>query len=228
MRLILTNDDGIEAPGLASLRRACEPLGDLLVIAPDRCHSSMSHRVTTDAAIEVTEIGTNCHRAGGTPADCARIAITCLAPDARWLIAGINRGGNLGADTHISGTVAAAREAALLGRHSIAISHYVAKGRDVDWDAAVRRAGAALARIFAEEQQPGTFWNVNLPHPPEGAREPEIVFCPLDPSPLDVRFRRNGSEFRYYGDYHGRPRLSGSDVDRCFAGDITVSRLTVK
>jgi 5'-nucleotidase len=227
LRLILTNDDGIDAPGLEALYAACADLGEILVAAPDRCHSSMSHRVTTDTAIEVTEIAPDRFRVAGTPADCARIAIACLAPEAEWAIAGINRGGNLGADTYISGTVAAAREAALLGRHAVAISQYVAKGRAVDWSLAGRWARAALARILGEEQRPGIFWNVNLPHPVAGAREPEIVFCPADTSPLDVRFRRSGSEYWYCGDYHGRPRIHGSDVERCFAGDITVTELTV-
>jgi 5'-nucleotidase len=187
----------------------------------------MSHRVTTDAPIHAIEIEPAKFRVEGTPADCARIAITCLAPDAEWLIAGINRGGNLGADTYISGTVAAAREAALLGRNAVAVSQYVAKGRQVDWAAASVRTRAALERIFAEEQAPGAYWNVNLPHPAEDAAEPAIVFCPVDPSPLDVRFRRNGTEFHYSGNYHGRRRIPGSDVDRCFSGDVAISKLTV-
>ena len=227
MRIILTNDDGIGAPGLEALYRACFGLGEILVAAPDCCHSSMSHRVTTDRSIQVSEVAPERFRIDGTPADCARIAVMCLAPEAEWVISGINRGGNLGADIYISGTVAAAREAALLGRHAAAISQYVAKGREVDWSESGRQARAALLLVLGEKQEPGVFWNINLPHPDAGAEEPPIVFCPADTSPLDVRFQRKGSEYRYCGDYHGRPRIPGSDVERCFAGDITVTKLFV-
>lgn len=227
MRIILTNDDGIDAPGLDALCDACAGMGDALVVAPDRCHSSMSHRVTTDRAIEVVEITIGRFRVEGAPADCARIAATCLAPQAEWVISGINRGGNLGADIHISGTVAAAREAALLGRHAAAVSQYVARGREVNWSLSAKLARAALERVRSEEQGPGIFWNINLPHPPEGAREPEIVFCAADPSALDVRFLKTGSAYRYCGQYQERPRVPGCDVERCFGGDITVTKLKV-
>ncbi len=69
------------------------------------------------------------YRVDGTPADCTRLALSCLVPDADWVISGINRGGNLGADTYISGTVAAAREAALIGVSSAAISRLANQGK---------------------------------------------------------------------------------------------------
>ncbi len=227
-RLILTNDDGIDAPGLGALAEACTGLGEVVTVAPDRCHSSMSHCVTTERPISVSESGPGRWRVEGSPADCARIAITCIAPQAEWLVAGINRGGNLGADVFVSGTVAAAREAALLGKTAVAISQYIAKGRTVDWRVTARRARQALKRIMARplEDRRGVFWNVNLPSLDSDA-EAELVFCPADTLPLDVQFQVNGSEFRYSGSYQARPRTPGADVELCFAGNITVSLLTV-
>jgi 5'-nucleotidase len=225
MKLVLTNDDGIEAPGLDALRDACAELGDCVVVAPAEALSGVSHRVTTDEPIAVVEEDAAVYRVHGTPADCVRIALVDIAPDAAWVLAGVNRGGNLGADVYLSGTVAAAREAALLGRASISLSQYVVRGREVDWTMVSRRAQAVLRLLFSRPHQPGSFWSVNLPHSPARGEEPEVVFCELDPSPLDVRYRLEGGAYVFEGDYHGRPRVPGRDVDVCFSGRVAVTRI---
>src|SRR5262245_38934404 len=125
LELLLTNDDGIDAPGIEALHQAVEGLGRCLVVAPDSARSGAGHSVTTKEPILVRRIREGWHALAGTPADCTRVALTQLATRTDWVLAGINRGGNLGADTYISGTVAAAREAAFLGRPSMAISQYV-------------------------------------------------------------------------------------------------------
>ena len=122
----------------------------------------------------------------GTPADCVRLALHHLAPRPSWVLAGINAGGNLGTDVYYSGTVAAVREAAIHGVPGIALSHYIARGRAFDWDRAKRWAEALLRRLMAQPWEPGTFWNVNFPHLEPEQPEPDIVFCPLDPSPLPL------------------------------------------
>jgi 5'-nucleotidase len=228
MKIILTNDDGIDAPGLEALRKVCTPWGDIVIVAPSECHSSMSHRVTTSESIAVTEEGEGRFRVGGTPADCTRLALTCLAPDAAWVISGINRGGNLGADTYISGTVAAAREAALMGFPAVAISHYVAKGRTLNWAAAERRASLAIAHVMAHPPTVGYFWNINLPHPENDEAECELSLCPLDYGPLPVRFAKEGSGYRYCGQYHERPAVPGHDVSECFGGKIAATLIPVR
>ncbi len=220
---MLTNDDGIEAPGLAALTKACQALGETTLVAPDRCHSSMSHHVTTDHPIPVREVGPNRFSVEGGPADCARLARACLAVDATWLISGINRGGNLGMDTCYSGTVAAAREAALLGWPAIAISHFIAKGKEVDWDLAAVRAAAVLRELIKKELAPGEFWNVNLPHGSES--QPQTVFCDLDHSALPVNYSVENGAYKYSGQYSSRARVPGRDVELCFSGAITISRL---
>lgn len=186
----------------------------------------MSHQISTAFEIPVAELAQARFQVSGSPADCARLAIAVLGTRAEWLIAGINRGGNLGADTCYSGTVAAAREAALLGLPAIAISHYVAKGCEVDWTAASQLASRVLKHLVSLPLSPGEFWNVNLPHPPEEDAEPELIMCPLDPSPLPLSYLKVGDAYRYTGTYHDRARVPGHDVAECFAGAITVTRLS--
>jgi 5'-nucleotidase len=228
MKIILTNDDGIDAPGLAALGHVVARWGTIVVAAPSVCHSSMSHRVTTTEEIPVTEDGPGQFRVEGTPADCTRLALTCLAPDADWVISGINRGGNLGADTYISGTVAAAREAALMGVPAIAISHYVAKGRVLNWAAAARRAAMALTHAMANPPKRGQFWNINLPHPEDDQTECELSICPLDYGPLAVKFEKTRAGYRYCGEYHERPAVPGHDVAECFGGRIAATLIPVR
>lgn len=228
MQLVLTNDDGIDAPGLAALEAAAGTAGELMIVAPAEGQSGVGHQITTHEPIQVDTLAPGRIRVAGTPADCARIALTTLAPQAAWLLSGINRGGNLGADVYTSGTVAAAREAALLGYRAIALSQYVARERALDWDLTQRRVAAVLALLLERPLEPGHFWNVNLPHPPGDEPALPIVFCGLDTRPLGVRYRRDGDLYTYTGDYHDRPRHAGRDVDVCMGGRIAVTKVTLE
>jgi 5'-nucleotidase len=224
MRLLLTNDDGIDAPGLRALLDATSGLGEPVVVAPLEHQSGCSHRVTTHQPLRL-HARPKCQFAiDGTPADCVRVGLH-LYPDVDWVLSGVNEGGNLGADVHISGTVAAVREAVLHGRPGVALSQYHCRGRPIDWPAAAAWLRPLLEQLLARPWTPGTFWNVNLPHLEAGAAWPEVVFCPPEPGPLPLSFRRDGDLFHYNGDYHGRARRSGSDVDVCFGGRIAVSEL---
>ena len=225
--LVLTNDDGIDAPGLAALVEATTGLGERRVVAPMGPWSGRSHAVTTHGPIRVETRPGARFAIDGTPADCVRLALHHLAPGASWVLAGINAGGNLGADVHHSGTVAAAREAVLHGTPAVALSHYIARGRPIDWDLAARRAAGVLRDLLGRPWVPGTFWNVNLPDPEPGAPEPAVVFCGLDPSPLPLSFRVEGDLAHYDGDYHLRPRLPSGDVAACFGGQIAVTRIPI-
>jgi 5'-nucleotidase len=227
MKLLLTNDDGIDAPGLEALTAAAAEIGTPVVVAPVEAHSGCSHRVTTSQPIRVRQQEIDRFAVEGTPADCVRVALHDVAPDAAWVLAGINAGGNLGADVWHSGTVAAVREAVLHGWPGVALSQYHRKGQPIDWRRAAAWAVPVLRRLLAEPQAPGVFWNVNLPHLAAGAADPAVVFCPLDPTPLPLSFRREGELRHYDGDYHSRGRKSGSDVDVCFNGAIAVSRIAL-
>jgi 5'-nucleotidase len=221
--LLLTNDDGWDAPGLEALREGMLELGRCRVIAPLSPLSGCGHRVTTHGPIAATRLGPDRLAVAGTPADCVRLALHHLAPDIDWVLSGINAGGNLGADVHHSGTVAAVREGVLHGLPGIALSHYLARGRAVDWSRAARWARAVVSRLVAEPWERGTFWNVNFPHLAPEDREPEVVFCPLDPSPLPLYYHVEGDQAVYAGDYQSRLRRPGSDVDVCFGGQIAVT-----
>jgi len=226
--LSITNADGVDAAGLAALAGAVAGLGEPLIVAPAGPQSGVGHQVTTEGEIWVDRLAGDRWRIEGTPADCARLALTELAPRAAWLLSGINHGGNLGADIYTSGTVAAAREAALLGCPAIAVSHYVARGRAVDWGLAARRLGPLLRDLLARRLEPGHFWNVNLPHPAADDDALPVIFCGLDTRPHGVRYRRDGNAFAYVGDYHTRPRQPGRDVDVCMGGRIAVTKVTLE
>ncbi|MDX2035930.1 MAG: 5'/3'-nucleotidase SurE [Isosphaeraceae bacterium] len=225
--LLLTNDDGIDAPGLAALVRAIDGLGDShAIVAPADPQSGCGHRVTTHATI-ASDHRSDGIAVQGTPADCVRLGLHLLAPKSTWVIAGINAGGNLGTDIHHSGTVAAVREGVIRGIPGIAVSHYIARGRAIDWDRAAARARGVIARLLELPCPAGAFWNINLPHPPADAPEPEVVFCPVDPSPLPLDFRHEPEGLIYSGDYQRRERVAGFDVDVCFSGKIAVSLVQV-
>jgi len=225
MKFLLTNDEGIDAPGLAALEQAARGLGDCVVVAPDRHLSGCGHQTTTDRHLQLTQTAEGWHALDGTPVDCVRIAQAHVAPDADWVLAGINEGGNLGADLYRSGTVAAVREAALLGKPGIAFSQYRRRDSAADWDRAARWTVDVARLILARPTEPGVFWNVNLPDPLHPVAMPEIVFCPADPHPFPVDFHFADGRFRHSGNYHERPRDPGHDIAVCFSGCISVTRV---
>jgi 5'-nucleotidase len=226
MKLLLTNDDGIEADGLRTLLAATSGLGEPVVVAPFGPQSGVSHAVTTDGPVRV-DARDGQFAVRGTPADCVRVGLHRLCPDAGLVLSGINHGGNLGADVHYSGTVAAVREAVLHGWSGIAFSYYRKRGVEFDWPRAGRWAARVLAELLANPPAPGSFYNVNLPHLRPDEVDPEVVFCPLDPNPLPLSYRHEDDVGMHYdGDYHNRKRTAGADVDVCFGGRIAVT--TVK
>jgi 5'-nucleotidase len=163
----------------------------------------------------------------GTPADCVRVGLHHIVPDAAWVLSGINAGGNLGDDVWHSGTVAAVREAVLHGWPGIAFSHFRKKGMQYNWEVAARCVARIALDLMARPWRPGLFWNVNLPHLEPATPMPKVVFCPLDPAPLPLSFRHEGELFHYDGDYHKRHHQAGSDVDVCFRGGIAVTEIAL-
>ena len=235
MRILLINDDGIDAPGLAALQRACESIAavnndELYIVAPDGEASQIGHRVTTAEPLHVSERGERRFAVSGTPADCTRLALTALLPFRPDLVlSGINAGGNLGHDLVISGTVAAAREAAYLGVPAIAVSHYMKADFKLCWDTAAGRTARALEALLPTDFQDGEYLNINLPHIAPDAAEPEVVEAHAERSPLLVSYEVTGENgYRYTGRYADRPiSAPDSDVAVCFGGNISLSRLRV-
>lgn len=227
MKALLSNDDGIDAAGIAALAEAVAPFFDqVVVVAPHKCWSGCGHQTTTGSPIGIREVRPDWWVALGTPADCVRLAMLHIAPDVDWVFSGINHGGNLGVDVHMSGTVAAAREASLFGRPAVAFSHYLKRDRELDWAFASQMVRASLETILRDPPPQG-YLNVNLPHIDSGNGPPELRECPLAKEQFRFRVEQGEGALTIGSDYHARPRTAGSDVDVCFGGEISLTRLVV-
>jgi len=170
MRILLSNDDGYQAPGLRQLAAALAPLAEIRVVAPDRNRSAASNSLTLENPIRAWHEDDGVVRVDGTPTDCVHLAITGLLdeePD--MVIAGINAGSNMGDDVIYSGTVAAAMEGRFLGLPAIAVSLVGEKLRH--YDSAARVVVKLLARLENDPLPADTILNVNVPDVPWEAIE---------------------------------------------------------
>ena len=169
MDILVSNDDGIGAPGLQALAEALAELGEVTVVAPDRERSAAGHSLTLHRPLRVTRIDRRWYSVDGTPTDAVALALKGLLdrpPD--LVVAGINEGANLGDDVTYSGTVAAAAEATLCGRPAMAVSLAMdGEGRHLETAAAY---AVMVAREMARRGLPaGTLLNMNVPNVPAEA-----------------------------------------------------------
>lgn len=235
LHFLLTNDDGIEAPGLAALAAAVSaiPGATYTIAAPDREYSQCGHRVTTTEVLKVRQKAERAYAVSGTPADCVRAAVFGLGIKPDFVLSGVNAGGNMGQDLVISGTVAGAREAAYHGLRSAAFSHYLVKGIALDWERTARWTTQLIEWMLGQDLADGAFWNVNFPHLPPGedALPTRAITSPARPPMLvsyDGTAGKAGEwDLRYTARYADRPAPEGSDVNACFGGEVSVSRLSV-
>jgi 5'-nucleotidase len=226
MVFVLTNDDGVDAPGLQALLETARQIElSAVIVAPKTEWSGCGHQVTTTRPITVEQRSEAVYAIAGTPADCVRIALSQLFPKVTGVLSGINPGGNLGADVYISGTVAAAREAALHRVPSIAFSHYRQGKRLIDWALASQLTATVLKDLLSRPATQGMYWNVNLPHLLPDSTDCDVVFCSPCTQPLPVVYRTEGDRFYYAGQYSQRSRDPGGDVEVCFSGNIAVTQL---
>jgi 5'-nucleotidase len=234
MTWLLTNDDGVFAPGIFSLFESVN-CDRLLVVAPHAPQSGCGHQVTTTHPLLLQSVQdrqwSNTHHriyaVHGTPVDCVRVGFHHLRDDLSFVLSGINDGANLGADIYISGTVAAVREAALLGLPGVALSQYRVGATPIRWDVTIQWTIRVLEDLKYRPLQPFSFWNVNFPHPETAVDEPEIILCPVSRKPLPAAFRQDGQHLHYSGHYADRDREPGSDVDVCFRGHIALTQITL-
>lgn len=174
MRILLTNDDGYHAPGLAVLERiAARFSDDVWVVAPADEQSGAGHSLTLTRPLRVRRMGERRFAVSGTPTDAVMMALGLLMKDAPpdLILSGVNRGANLAEDVTYSGTVSAAMEGALAGFRSIALSQVrdrALAGDDVPFDAAVEWGERVLRPLLALEMAPRTLVNVNFPALPAG------------------------------------------------------------
>ncbi|MGD9600581.1 MAG: 5'/3'-nucleotidase SurE [Gammaproteobacteria bacterium] len=163
MRILLSNDDGIRAPGLMALASALREIAHVTVVAPERNRSGASNALTLERPLRVESVAADCYAVDGTPADCVNLALTGaldLHPD--LVVSGINAGENLGEDVLYSGTVAAAMEGALRGLPAFAVSLAMG-GETGSFDRAASLAARFVARVGALPPSKGTLLNINIP-----------------------------------------------------------------
>jgi 5'-nucleotidase len=231
MRILLTNDDGIDAPGIRALRDSVrQALGEveITVVAPDRQRSECGHSVTSHRRLNICEVEQNWYSVDGTPVDCVRVALTTLVVKPSMVVSGINAGANLGVDLLSSGTYAAAREAAIHGVPAMAISHYRRPDIPRSWDHAPGWLSSTIQdfRHRIQNSDGCCLWNVNLPAIDPHSDPPERHWCEVDRCPIDRSAKRDPAGVLFESNFHARPRESGTDVDRCFGGALTISELS--
>ena len=243
LKILLTNDDGIDAPGIhalfESVTRAIQlhrPDEDyeIVVVAPDRCRSECSHSIETSRPLSVQTVRKDWHSVDGTPVDCIRVAWYAMELQPDLVFSGINAGANLGVNLMVSGTFAAAREARLLGIPAMAASHYRRPDVPESWDHSPDWLAETIGEFFhaaidnrCSDPPSLPLWNVNLPAvPPDGINVPIRTECLVDRCPIDRKGTiEDGGRVRFDLDFHSRPREGGRDVEQCFGGKITISKL---
>jgi len=165
MRILISNDDGYFAPGLACLAEHLGKVADVVVVAPERDRSGASNSLTLDRPLKLRRAVNGFHYVNGTPTDCVHLAVTGMLdyqPD--MVVSGINAGANMGDDTIYSGTVAAATEGFLLGIPSIAVS--LTGQKLVNYEAAARVATELALRFTQQTHSHPWLLNVNVPDVP--------------------------------------------------------------
>lgn len=164
--ILVTNDDGIHARGLAVLEAAARELSDdVWVVAPESEQSAASHSLTISRPLRIRQAGPKRFAVDGTPTDCALLAMNRIMKDSRpaLVLSGVNQGSNIGEDVTYSGTIAAAMEATLLGVRAIALSQHVENGDPPPWETTQAHIVPTLRRCLAVDWSPGVLLNVNFP-----------------------------------------------------------------
>jgi 5'-nucleotidase len=242
MKVLLTNDDGIEAEGLQTLRVALAALPEieLVTIAPDGNRSAFARKITTHKPLWIEEIPFDDGSVGfateGTPVDCVRFATLGLVEGfyPELIVSGINHGANLGDDVTYSGTVAAALEGLLLGIPAIAVSQQSTSremdfrwGRHFQFDVAAQFAAQLAAHVAQAPLPKGTLVNVNVPgDQPSGVEITRLgkrIY--KDQLTLQEEGENGRRRFSIYGEDHGYKDDPGTDLAALAAGKIAVTPL---
>lgn len=244
VRILLTNDDGIDAPGILALHDALQGLGEIVTIAPLTVQSATSHGVTFDEPLMVRQValpgGDRGTAVDGRPADCVKLAITALwterfgagsRPD--LTISGMNAGANVGINVIYSGTVGAAVESAFLGIPAIAVSLHLGDRSQVRYGRAARIGRRAIERVLEHPLDPHGVVNINIPRTEsDDAPMPPIRVVSMNTAPGRDAYERRVSPLghEYYWaagsgmDFtHTAP---DSDVEALFEGCVTVTPLS--
>ena len=233
MRVLLTNDDGIFAPGLQALLKAYRADHQVTVVAPDRERSAIGHAITLHQPLryEKTRMAPDltAYAVNGTPADCVKLALAEILVDPPDLVvSGVNPGANVGININYSGTVAAAKEATLAGVPALAVSVTAPGGQNMDGAA---RFAESFSRQMMEKPFPkGTFLNINLPDlPAEEIRG--IRWCRQGNGMIAQQFEKRWdprNRIYYWQGVDGQCAYDQPDVDCAALGDQYVTITPIK
>jgi 5'-nucleotidase len=236
MRILISNDDGILAPGIAALHAAVADMGEISVVAPDGCQSASAHAITlrTPMAVERVEAGGfSGTRVGGRPADCVRLAIRELMDERPDLVlTGINDSSNVGVNLFYSGTVAGAAEAAMMGIPAVAFSA-ASQDRKPDFPRAAALCRKVLDHLMAVGMAPGELTNVNIPDLTVHDRPVGVSVVHQSDGEIHDNYMRqieaDGREtWRLSDNYsYGPNHHADSDVGCLREGNITITSLKV-
>ncbi|HJV34494.1 5'/3'-nucleotidase SurE [Geomonas sp.] len=231
MKILLTNDDGVHAAGLAALIRRVSEVAQVVTVAPDREQSAVSHALTLHHPLRAARIADNVFSVEGTPTDCVNLGIHSLLsfrPD--LVISGINRGANLCDDVTYSGTVAAAMEATLMGIPAIAVS-LATRNAGEHYDAAALFAARLAVTVFEKGLPPDTFLNVNVPDLPQDKLLPPIITCQgkrsYEGTIVDNVDPRGRSYYWIGTADQSFKEVPGSDYDAVAHGHISITPLHI-
>jgi 5'-nucleotidase len=236
MRILITNDDGIHAPGLAVLERIARSLSDdVWIVAPETDQSGVAHSLSLNDPLRLREVSHQHFAVSGTPTDCVIMALRHIMHEKPALVlSGVNSGQNVAEDVTYSGTVAGAVEGTILGIASIALSQaYGPSGRDaIRWDCAEQHAPALLRKIIAEGIDPGSLVNVNFPDcAPEDVRGVAVTAQgKRDQELLRIEPRQDGRGKPYYWLAFERKRYTpghGTDLAALADRKISVTPLRI-
>lgn len=221
--LLLTNDDGVHAPGLAALAEALEPLGEVFVLAPEREQSACGHALTLHRPLRAHRLAPRRFAVNGTPSDCVNLGVLGFLPERPVLmVSGINHGPNLGDDVTYSGTVSAAMEGTLLGVPSIAVS--LMDGGDLA--AAGRVARLIAMRVLVDGLPPKTLLNVNVPaRAPRGIRLTRLGHRVYSEKVVEQTDPRGRTHYWIGGGPPQWEALDGTDMGAVHEGFVAVTPL---
>jgi 5'-nucleotidase len=235
MRILLTNDDGIDAPGLHVLREIAAQLSDdVWVVAPETNQSGASHSLSMREPLRLRRLDERAFAVRGTPTDSVIMGVRHILKDKvpDLVLSGVNRGANMAEDVTYSGTIAGAFEGTILGIRSIALSQAFgfSSGKSIRWETALAHAPALIRKLLAVEWTPSSLMNVNFPdrEPDEIAGTMVTVQGRRDPGLLQIEERHDTWGNPYYWLAFERRRSSaaeGTDLAAIYAGYISVTPL---
>jgi 5'-nucleotidase len=226
--ILISNDDGVRAPGIQALASALHGVGEVLVAAPDRERSAAAHSISLDRPLRVEKVAPNAYAIDGTPVDCVYLALHHLVPRKPDLcLSGINNGFNLGSDVFYSGTVGAAIEGALRGVPAVAISLERQSPQDF------RHAAAFTADLVRDilgrgpdAFAPETLLNVNIPSGPVCGLRLTSLGRRIYRDQVAVRSDLRGKDYYWIGGPEEKgPDLPGSDCTAIAEGLVSVTAL---